>query len=171
MNDPIRLTETTGCSVEHPSWLPDGSGLIYESNCVDGSWELYRASLSYSLAGAGSISVNRLISPAMAQRLTTNTATDRWPRVSPNGAQIAFFSNRDGNTEIYSMNIDGSSQTRLTNSASRDEAPVWSSDGTVLLFNSDRDGDHELFAINKDGSNLVQLTRNTVDDGYAVWGP
>ena len=171
VSDPIRLTETSGCSVEHPSWLPDGSGLIFESNCLDGNWEIYRADLSYGLSGNGNITVTRLISPRSSQSLTLNGAADRWPRVSPNGAQIAFFSNRDGNNEIYVMDIDGKNQQRLTNSASRDEAPVWSSDGTVLLFNSDRDGDHELFAINRDGTNLVQLTHNNVDDGYAVWGP
>lgn len=171
VEEPLRLTETTGCSVAHPSWLPDGSGLIYESNCQDGTWEIYRADLSYGLTGRGNITLTQLISPASAKRLTFNTAEDRWPRVSPNGSQIAFFSNRDGNTEIYSMSIDGGHQTRLTNHGSRDEAPVWSSDGTVLLFNSDRDGDHELFAVNSDGSNLVQLTRNNVNDGYAVWGP
>jgi Tol biopolymer transport system component len=48
--------------------------------------------------------------------------------------KIAFASNRDGNSEIYSMNADGSSQTRLTNNDHPDGHPVWSPDGTKLLF-------------------------------------
>ena len=171
IDDPIRLTETTGCSVARPSWLPNGSRLIYESNCVDGNWEIYMADLSYGLSGNGNITITRLISPATSQRLTSNGAQDRWPRVSPSGNQVAFFSDRDGNTEVYVMDTSGKNQKRLTYSASRDEAPVWSSDSKLVLFNSDRDGDHELFAINSFGDNLIQLTRNNVDDGYAVWGP
>src|SRR5205823_4355056 len=45
----IRLTDTRDCANGHPSWLPDGSGLVYESNCQGGNWEIYRASLNYTL--------------------------------------------------------------------------------------------------------------------------
>ena len=38
---------------------------------------------------------------------------------------IAFVSTRDGNSEIYLMNADGSRQTNLTNNPSDDRAPVW----------------------------------------------
>ncbi len=169
----IRLTDTAGCSNGHPSWLPDGSGLVYESNCQGGSWELYRANLSYTLEGNALLTVAKLISPkpGEAERLTNNAADDRWPRVSPDGAQIAFFSNRDGNSEIYTMSIDGSRQTRLTNNPAADEGPTWSPDGTKLAFNSNRDGDHEIFVMNRDGSGQTQLTTNATDDGFAVWGP
>ena len=41
------------------------------------------------------------------------------------GGKIAFFSYRDGDYEIYVMNIDGSNQTRLTNNPDYDGAPSW----------------------------------------------
>jgi Tol biopolymer transport system component len=106
-----------------------------------------------------------------AQRLTTNNADDSWPRVSPDGSRIAFYSNRDGNTDVYTMGIDGGNQARLTTNPSRDEGPVWSPDGAKIAFNSNRDGDHEIFIMNADGSGQTQLTNNRVDDGFAVWGP
>ena len=34
---------------------------------------------------------------------------------SPDGTELAFTSNRDGNPEIYVMNVDGSDMRRLTN--------------------------------------------------------
>ena len=166
----IKLTETTGCSTGHPVWLPDGLGIAYESNCQDGNWEIYRASLTYSVIGAAKI-IAQPISSQQVVRLTTNVGDDHWPRVSPDGSQVAVFANRDGTQEIYTMNIDGGNQTRLTNSGSRDEGPVWSPDGTKIAFNSNRDGDHEIFVMNADGSGLTQLTNNSVDDGFAVWGP
>ena len=47
--------------------------------------------------------------------LTNNPASDYDPSWSPNGAIIAVRSDRDGNNEIYVMNVDGSNQARLTN--------------------------------------------------------
>ena len=40
---------------------------------------------------------------------------DMSPSWSPDGNKITFYSNRDGNSEIYVMNADGTGQTRLTN--------------------------------------------------------
>ncbi len=168
---PTRLTETTGCANQHPSWLPDGTGLVYESNCQDGSWEIYRAGLSYTLDKLEELELARLISPGMPQttRLTNNTADDRFPRVSPDGATIALTALRDGDPEIYLLRSDGSGAVRLTNSPGTDQGATWSEDGTRLAFNSTRDGDSEVFVMNRDGSGLRQITRNTAEDSYTVW--
>jgi len=40
--------------------------------------------------------------------------------------KIAFMSDRDGNYEIYIMNIDGSEQIRLTNNPANDRNPSFS---------------------------------------------
>jgi TolB protein len=47
------------------------------------------------------------------------------PRWSPNGKQIAFVSERDGNFEIYVMNADGGNVRRLTNNPGVDFYPSW----------------------------------------------
>ena len=65
--------------------------------------------------------------------VSNNAANDVAPAWSPDGAQIAFASNRDGNYEIYKMNADGSAQTRLTNNAATDSVPAWTSDGRIVF--------------------------------------
>ena len=55
-------------------------------------------------------------------------------------AQIAFSSERDGNPEIYVMDINGKNQRRLTNTRGDDWSPSWSPDGKRIVFFSDRDG-------------------------------
>ena len=58
--------------------------------------------------------------------LTNNAADDGGPAWSPDGSQIAFNSNRDGNDEIYVMDAAGSNVVRLTNNAVFDGGPAWS---------------------------------------------
>jgi TolB protein len=48
------------------------------------------------------------------------------PSWSPDGERIVFQSYRDGNPEIYRINIDGSDLTRLTNDPAKDFHPAWS---------------------------------------------
>ena len=48
--------------------------------------------------------------------------------------KIAFEGFRDGNTEIYLMNGDGSGQTNLTNNPASDGEPAWSPDGSQIAF-------------------------------------
>jgi hypothetical protein len=169
--EPTRLTDTVGCVNQYPSWLPDGSGLVYESNCQGGNYEIYRANLSYTMDKRNQLEVSRLISPVPAEstRLTTNTSDDRFPRVSPDGSLIVFNSNRDGNHEIYTMASDGGRQARITNSNGTDEAATWSPDGSKIVFQSNRDGDFEVFIMNRDGNSQVQLTNNGRDDMWAIW--
>ena len=59
-------------------------------------------------------------------RLTTNAAGNSEPAFSPNGKKITFVSDRDGNSEVYSMNaVDGSKQKNLTNNSAGDDDPDW----------------------------------------------
>ena len=73
-------------------------------------------------------------------QLTQDPADDLAPAWSPDGTRIAFETLRDGNSEIYAMNHDGSEQVNLTHSPAADQAPVWSPDGTRIVFESVRDG-------------------------------
>ena len=72
--------------------------------------------------------------------------------------KIVFVSDRDGNSEIYTCNTDGSNITRLTDDPGNDDDPVWSPDGTRIAFTSNRDGSSEIYIMNADGSNVVQRT-------------
>ncbi|MBV9010329.1 MAG: PD40 domain-containing protein [Verrucomicrobia bacterium] len=53
----------------------------------------------------------------VARRLTSGQGYTSFPRFSPDGAQLAFTSQYDGNTEVYVMPAEGGAPKRLTTSA------------------------------------------------------
>jgi Tol biopolymer transport system component len=103
-------------------------------------------------------------------RLTNNAAIDTVPAWSPDGTQIVFVSQRDGNEEIYKMNANGSNQTRLTNHSGSDTQPAWSPDGTKIAFERDQSGFAQIFVMDTNGSNLVPLT-TSYRNGGVNWSP
>ena len=90
---------------------------------------------------------------------------------SPATAKIVFASTRDGNSEIYIMNSDGSKQENLTRHPSRDLAPAWSPTGEHIAFNSDRDGTRDVYIMDANGKNVRKVFRRLAYREYPVWSP
>ena len=58
--------------------------------------------------------------------LTDDPSRDDYGNASPDDSQMVFASDRDGNTELYLMDRDGSHQRRLTNTPdARENVPDW----------------------------------------------
>ena len=95
-------------------------------------------------------------------------------------AQITFVSKRDGNPEIYVMDINGGNQRRLTNHPDNDWSPSWSPDGNRIVFFSNRDGHvhvihgwpaYEIYVMDADGGKPQNLTNNPGNDRSPSWSP
>jgi Tol biopolymer transport system component len=92
-------------------------------------------------------------------KVTSDTANDRDPAISPDGTKIAFRTDRDGNDEIYVMNADGTDPTRLTTDAAQDYGPAWSPDGTSIVWVRQALGPPFVHVMNADGTNDRALAR------------
>ena len=91
---------------------------------------------------------------------------------APKKQQIAFYSNRDGNFEIYVMDVDGNNPRRLTINPAVDAGPSWSPSGKKIAFHSNRSGDYDIFVMDTDGSNQINLTNSPdADDSEPDWSP
>ena len=91
---------------------------------------------------------------------------------APDPGVIAFVSTRDGNPEIYLLDVATGGVTRLTNNPATDVQPSISGDGTKITWTSDRAGpDFDIFRANIDGTGVVQLTSNTTPDGDPSYAP
>lgn len=111
------------------------------------------------------------------RRLTNDPALDYDPDWSPDGSQILFTSQRDGNAKIYVINADGSGQRPINRDPANDYEPTWSPDGRHIAFSSDRAGQSRIFVMDADGRNVRQITfaaepsqRNRRDTSPA-WSP
>jgi len=84
---------------------------------------------------------------------------------------IAFTTIRDGNAQIYTIKVNGTSPVRLTSDPATDGEPAWSPDGQRIAFQSDRDGNEEIYVMNPDGSGVQRLTTDPAADGSPAWSP
>ena len=126
-------------------WNPDGLTLLFS---YDGFFDS---------TGIGVINAD-----GTNFKLLCNESIYQLPDWSPDGHNIAYISNRDGNSdnfEIYTMASDGTNRQRLTNNEADDNSPSWSPDGSKIAFVSNRDDqNYEVYVMNRDGSNLKRVS-------------
>lgn len=143
-----------------PDWSPDGSQMLLRSN-RKGAWSIWK------MNSDGSNPV----------QLTKHSGDDTYqaqlgegpPKWSPDGSKILFFSYREGNWDLYTMNPDGSDLQNLTNSQFNETWPSWSPDGRRIAYCTDQDGNYEIYIMNADGSNPQRLTHDPGADQGPVW--
>ena len=73
-----------------------------------------------------------------------------YPAWSPDGKQIAFASNPDGNSDIYIMDANGTNLTQITHNDADDLEPAWSPDGKQIAFASNPAGNYDIYVITVD---------------------
>lgn len=124
--------------------------------------------------GAGAIWYTRLSSKGM---FITNTRVGGRRVIGGKGINMApvicgdrvyFTSSRQGNSEIYSANLDGSAVRRLTNSRGIDVSPTCGP-GSKLAFVSNRHGSPQVFTMNRDGSDVKRVTFRGSHNQTPVW--
>jgi tricorn protease len=82
----------------------------------------------------------------VALRLTSPVGPEMYPRFSPDGKQIAFSANYNGNYDVYVMPVVGGVPTRLTYHGMADMVQGWTPDGKSVLFTSGRESGKERFS-------------------------
>lgn len=145
-----------------PSFAQDGQRLAFVSS-RSGRPEIYIMQLDGSEV---QLVTNDLVRAAIGGPVNIGSPT--W---SPNGRRLAFVvSEREGQSDIWLVNADGSAAVRLTRSGSVDANPVWSPDGAQLAFVSTRDGNAEIYLIDlRSADGERNLTNSPFDENYPAW--
>lgn len=147
-----------------PVWSPDSVHLLFNSN-RDENREIYRADLTC-------LRTDPTCRIPMTN-LTNNPALDVGGAWSPDGQTIAFFSTRDGSSELYLMDADGGNVRRLTNDLNTDMGSIaWSPDGKQIGYVSMLpSGDWDIFSIDAAGGEPHNLTQALGQDQEPRWSP
>jgi tricorn protease len=74
-----------------------------------------------------------------ARRLTANPGQETHPLFSPDGTEIVFTGQYDGNVDVYVVPASGGVPRRLTYHPGDDVALGWTPDGKRILFRSSRE--------------------------------
>jgi tricorn protease len=80
-----------------------------------------------------------------AHHLSSPPGEEAFPRFSPDGSQIAFSANYDGNTDVYVVPTLGGEPVRVTHHPMGDRMLDWYPDGTALLFASARESGRQRY--------------------------
>ncbi|HEY3220194.1 MAG TPA: DPP IV N-terminal domain-containing protein [Gemmatimonadales bacterium] len=156
---------------EWASWSPDTFKIVFQS---DRSLDTLTAHFQIYVMNSDGSNLSQLTFADTTRDSTgtiKDTSSSYHPVWSPDGARIAFASNREGNSEIYVMEANGANVVNLTDTAATDGQPAWSPDGSKIAFATDRDGNAEIYVMNADGSGLVNLTHDSGIDLLPAWSP
>ena len=149
-SDPTSLTNGRADEF-NPSWSPDGTKIAFD-RVIDGNSDIW-------VMNADGSDQTNLTNDAETED------TELKPSWSPDG-RIAFVRRSSvkpdvWNSDVWTMNADGSGQIRLTMNLAEDTSPAWSPEGQYILFVSNRDGQYEIYAMKEDGTQPIDLTNSS----------
>jgi Tol biopolymer transport system component len=92
---------------------------------------------------------------------------------SPDGTRITFFSEENGDLDVYVINSDGSGQLKLTEDLRDEYYSSWSTDGKIITYVTAVGviGGAEIFTVYTDGTNKRRLTNWNGEVYRPIWSP
>lgn len=181
-----RLTTEDNLQHFYPSLSPDGQSVLYAGFREQNVYEIYKLNLADGdvdrLTNKVGIATSPEFSPDGRKIVFTRSKpstnefqillmdadgsnvenipqTSGWdPTWSPDGKRILFASDRDGLTQLFTMNLRGKELSRVTNLPSIRGRSDWSPDGNFIVTYSGEPWNREVYIMSADGSNVRQLT-------------
>jgi len=93
------------------------------------------------------------------------------PAWSPDGKKLAFANHKNGNTDIYVLDLSSKKVDQLTHQLSIETEPVWTPDGKTIIFTSDASGRPQLYKMSAEGGGKTRLTFEGVENAKAEISP
>jgi TolB protein len=140
-----RLMFTSPDPVFSPSWSPNGQRIAYVAYKDTGRNKRMAINIQ-------EVSSGRITTVSSKQGLNSSPA---W---SPDGRRLALTLSKDGNPEIYILDLQTRNLTRFTKNSAIDTEAEWSKDGKSIAFTSDRGGQPQIYLKPVNGGKAKRLT-------------
>jgi len=192
--EPVRISSGRGRTT--CSWFsPDGTRLLFASSHLDPALDATEVAARKQAAEDAASGRRRryawdfdpwmeiftapldgssdAVGPETYTRLTDATGYDAECSFSPDGSQVLFVSDRDGDPDLYLMNADGSDVQQLTNEPGYDGGPFFSPDGRWITYRTDRIEKDRLHihVMRADGSHDTAVTAGESVEWAPYWHP
>ena len=179
-----------------PSFTPDDTEIVFEAVSENGNGEIYRveakeggavSSVSFPgkwpnvdpVAGrvlytkelaASNVLAWRNIDGSDEIELTETFSQDTEPRYNHSNDDIVFCSDRNGKSQIFSINLAGTESQVMSNSYN-DMHPCMNTTGSYMAFSSDRGTNSNLDVYKRatSGGTVTRLTTDTGEDYHPCW--
>jgi TolB protein len=185
-------------SIQAPNWTPDGKSLIF--NDAKGTiYSFDLATRSPQAVKTGAITNNNndhvisfdgkmlglsnfvkelggsIVYSVPIEGGTPKQITPRGPSYfhgwSPDGKDMVFCGERNGEFDVYKVPAAGGKELRLTTSPGLDDGPEYTPDGQYIYFNSVRSGLMQIWRMKPDGSDQEQVTNDEYNNWFAHISP
>ncbi|MCG9129949.1 PD40 domain-containing protein [Candidatus Poribacteria bacterium] len=153
-----------------PRWFPDGKQILFVRDHSRGNGHVFNNEF-YIIDATG---LNE-------HRFMFNHPTDKSPVISPNGKKIAFNSNRSGNWDIFTMNLETGLLKQLTDNdfpRKWSHRMDWSPDGKQIAYQHDGENDNtwNVWIMDADGKRKKLFSPNPdrgtiLRRGPPAWSP
>jgi TolB protein len=131
-----------------PAWSPDGQSLAYVS------FESKASAIFVQTLRTGE-----------RRKVSARAGINGAPTWSPDGKSLALtLSRKDGDVDVYTLNLASQLLTRMTFDPGIDTEPTWSADGKKLYFMSDRAGGPQIYEL--EVANPNRATRVSFEGSY-----
>lgn len=179
-------------SIQAPNWTPDGKSLIFnDAKGTIYNFDLAsRSPMAINTANANrnnndhvisfdgkTLGLSNFVSNLGGSIIYTvpieggspKQVTPKGPSYlhgwSPDGKDLVFCGERNGEFDVYKVPAAGGKEIRLTDAKGLDDGPEYTPDGQYIYFNSVRSGLMQIWRMKPDGSQQEQVT----NDGYDNW--
>jgi TolB protein len=150
-----KAVTSDGVIVAAPAWVPGKLGLFY---------------VSYKFGGPEILSHD--LSSGKRDRFAAYPGSNISPAVSPDGSKVAMILSKDGATDLYVCNSDGSGLRRLTKSREDESSPCWSPDGQWICYAGKVDERRSLWKVSPNGGAPVRISTSGVSNpSEPDWSP
>jgi TolB protein len=144
-----------GTIVAAPCWVPGKFALYYNS---------------YKLGNPAIFSHD--LSTGARKTVAWYGGSSISPAVSPNGSKVAMILSKDGWTDLYVADADGTNMKRLTKSPEDESSPCWSPDGQWICFASKIKERRSLCKVPASGGPIQRIpTSGVLNPTEPDWSP